>query len=368
MKIIWLSDAGSPYRIPLWRELSALATLDIRFCFREEKVRHWTWAPHPDYRSAVIGAWTVPLPRAVARRLDAPAAMLRPGVARRLLDGMDALVIQNWWQPANLSCIWLATRRGIPYLLYAESTLQSRRFRRGPLAWLRSLVFRHAGAVIVPGPAAAEAAIHDGTPVLRIVESVNSIELDRRVRELRGESAQDPEHRFVYIGQLIERKNVVALVQAFATLDPKATLDIAGDGVEMAGLVALVNQLDVADRVTFHGYLEELDVAALLAETHTLVLPSTEEVYGFTALEAFVAGLQVIVSDVAGIASNLRGRPGVWVVPPDEVNLGRAMGEAKDAWSGWNDDVDTEFASPRRAARDIVHAAELARRLSGGRA
>ena len=77
--------------------------------------------------------------------LDSPMAWLKPGAARRVLRGVDALVIQNWWQPANLWCAWLGRRRGIPYMMYAESTLQSRRFARGPLAWLRRLVFRNAG-------------------------------------------------------------------------------------------------------------------------------------------------------------------------------------------------------------------------------
>jgi glycosyltransferase involved in cell wall biosynthesis len=365
MKIAWLTDVQAPYREPLWRELTAAADFEAFFVFHEEKVRHWVWRNNPNYRSAVVPAWTVPLPGVVARRLDSPMAWLKPGSAKRILRGADALIIQNWWQPPNLWCAWLGRRRGIPYMLYAESTLQSRRFARGPLAWLRSLVFRHAGAVVVPGPAAATAVITDGTPAARVVESVNSIELtqfDRRVRDLRdGTTAADPEHHFLYVGQLIERKNVGALVRAFAGVSAKATLDIAGDGVEMDGLRELARSLGVEERVRFHGFLEEPEVVELLARTHTLVLPSTEEVYGFTALEGFVAGLQVIVSARAGIAPNLEGKPGTWVVEPTVEGLQEALVEARDAWAGWQDDVDVDFASPRRAAADIVRAAQIAR-------
>ena len=365
MKIAWLTDAQAPYREPLWRELSAVAEFEASFTFREETVRHWVWRDNPHYRSFVAPAWTVPLPGAVLRRLDSPMAWLRPGSAKRILRGADALVIQNWWQPANLWCAWLGRRRGIPYMMYAESTLQSRRFCRGPLAWLRCLVFRNAGAVIVPGPAAAEAAVADGTPAPRVVESVNSIDLtqfDERVRELRdGAAAGDPVHRFLYVGQLIERKNVGTLIRAVAAMSAKATLDVAGDGVEMDGLVALARALGVEDRVRFHGYLEEPGIVELLSRTYTLVLPSLEEVYGFTALEAYVAGLQVVVSSRAGIAPNLAGKAGSWIVEPTEADLRRALDEACDAWKGWMDDVDVEFASPRRAAADIVRAAHIAR-------
>jgi glycosyltransferase involved in cell wall biosynthesis len=365
MKIAWLTDVQAPYREPLWRELTAAADFEIFFTFREEKVRHWVWRHSPDYRSRVVPAWTVPLPGPVARRLDEPMAWLEPGSAKRILHEADVLLIQNWWQPANLWCAWLGRRRGIPYIMHAESTLESRRFARGPLAWLRSLVFRHAGAVVVPGPAAGAAVVADGTPAGRVVESVNSIDLtqfDHRVRELRdGTAAADPEHRFLYVGQLIERKNVGALIRAFAGISAKATLDIAGDGVEMDALRALARSLGVEDRVRFHGFLDEPGIVELLSRTHTLVLPSTEEVYGFTALEAYVAGLQVIVSARAGIAPNLEGKAGTWIVEPAVGSIQEALGEARDAWAGWQDDVDVDFASPRRAAADIVRAAEIAR-------
>jgi glycosyltransferase involved in cell wall biosynthesis len=340
----------------------------VSFFFREEEVRHWTWRDTPDYRSAVVGAWRLPLPGPVARRLDEPAALLKPGVTGRMLRGADVLVFQEWWQPAHLWAAVRARLRGIPYVLYAESTLQSRQFTGGPLARFRSLVFRHAGAVVVPGPAAAAAALADGAHPDRVVETVNSIDLeqfDRRVRELRTDALPDPVHRFVCIGQLIERKNVATLLRAFATLDAPATLDVAGDGAQAEQLRELATALGVADRVTFHGFLDEPGVVALLARTHTLVLPSTEEVYGFTALEAYVAGLQVVVSAVAGIAPNLRDKKGVWIVEPTVDDVARALTEAREDWAGWAEDVSVEVASPQRTARDVQRAAEIACQAGG---
>ena len=254
-------------------------------------------------------------------------------------------------------------RRGIPYLLYAESTVESRSVGDGPADRLRTWVFRNAGAVIVPGPAAAEAAVLNGTAPERIVESVNSVDVDLYgdgVRRLREPGSDRGPHRFVYVGQLIDRKNVHSLIRAFAAVGGGATLEIAGDGVDQDRLRHIAAECGVADRVRFLGFLEEPAILRLLARNHTLVLPSTEEVYGYTALEAHVAGLQVVVSDQAGIASNLKGRAGTWVVPPTEEHLAAALLEAHTRWNGWHDDVDVDFASPRRVARDIVAAAQMA--------
>jgi glycosyltransferase involved in cell wall biosynthesis len=366
MKIAWLTNVQAPYREPMWREITALADLRVSFLFREEKIRHWEWKDAVGYSSSVVDIRRIPLPRSAARRLDEPRmAILGPGVAGDILAGADALVIHEWWQLAYLWCALQARMRGIPYIIYSESTENSHQFRGGIPAWFRSLVFRCAGAVIVPGPSAARAAVANGTPPGRVVESVNSVDLsqfDQRVRELRKGCDTSEHHRFVYVGQLIKRKNVAALIRAFAATTSQDTLDIAGDGVEIDALKALARDCGVAARVRFVGFLEEPEIVGLLAECHTLVLPSTEEVYGFTALEAYVAGLQVVVSNVAGIAPNLVGRPGTWIVDPSEAGLGQALREAREQWTGWLEDVDVEeIASPRRAAADIVRAVDVAR-------
>lgn len=364
MRIAWITNYQAPYREPMWRELSRISDLHVHFLFPEERARHWRWRDAPGYRSSVLGTLEVPLPGRVARRLGEPMAVLRPGATRSLLKGVDALIVHEWWQ---LAYVWSALRAragGVPYLLYSESTLQSRQFNVGPAAWLRSIVFRRAGAVVVPGPAAARAAVSDGTAPHRVVESVNSVDLEQfaqRVSALRAGHTPGSGHRFVYIGQLIDRKNVPALIRAFALTDPGSTLDIAGDGAQLEMLRGLARKCGVADRVRFLGFLAQPEIVRLLAETHTLVLPSTEEVYGFTALEAHVAGLQVVVSGRAGVAPNLTGTPGTWVVEPDEVELGAALRAAQGAWSGWNPEPNVNIASPRRAAEDIVRAIEVAR-------
>jgi len=365
MKIAWITNYQAPYREPMWRELATIADLDVVFLFHQENVRHWTWRKAIGYRSSVLRTRQIPLPRAVARRLGEPMVILEPGAAGRLLRGADALVVHEWWQLAYVWCALRARTIGIPYLIYSESTLQSRQFRSGPAAWFRSLFFRQAGAVIVPGPAAAGAAMSNGTAPHRIVESVNSVDLDlfgRKVAALRvGETPCAAGHRFVYVGQLIQRKNVHSLIRAFTAADKSSSLDIAGDGAELEALKSLAVEYGVASRVRFHGFLPEAEVLQLLAKSHTLVLPSTEEVYGFTALEAYVAGLQVVVSERAGVAPNLAGRRGTWIVDPTEDGLHAALREAESRWAGWRDRVDTELASPRRAASDIVLAAQIAR-------
>ncbi len=368
MKIAWLTDAQAPYREPLFCELATRCDFHVHFLFTEEPERHFVYREHPGYSSAVLPSVRLPLPRRIASRLDSYQAALRPGWTRRLLEGADVVVIPTWAQFASAWTMLRAYRRGVPYVIFSESTLDSRQFDRGPVAWLRSRLFTRAGAVVVPGPSARQAALHNGVEADRIVESVNSIDLEAfgvRPRELRAaaggtDATTGPDaahHRFVVVGQLIARKNVGTLLAAFARLDGAPTLDVAGDGVERDELEAAARALGIADRVTFHGFLDESGVVEVLARTQTLVLPSTEEVYGFTALEAQVAGLQVVVSARAGIAENLADVPGAWVVEPDVDGVHRGLEAARAAWTGWTEEIPADAASPKRSADDVLAAA-----------
>jgi glycosyltransferase involved in cell wall biosynthesis len=365
MKIAWLTDAQAPYREPLFCELATRCDFHVHFLFAEEPERHFVYREHPGYSSAVLPSMRLPLPRRIASRLDSYQAALRPGWTRKVLDEADVVVIPTWAQLASAWTMLRAHRRGVPYVIFSESTLDSRQFDHGPVAWLRTRLFTRAGAVVVPGPAAREAAIHTGVAPDRIIESVNSIDLEAfgtRPRELRatardadgGRGPDAAHHRFVVVGQLIARKNVGTLLEAFARLDGAPTLDVAGDGVARAELEAATRALGIADRVTFHGFLDEPGVVGILARTQTLVLPSTEEVYGFTALEAQVAGLQVVVSARAGIAENLADTEGAWVVEPDVEGVYRGLEAARAAWTGWTEDVPAEAASPKRGADDVL--------------
>jgi glycosyltransferase involved in cell wall biosynthesis len=365
MKIAWLTDAQAPYREPLFCELASRSDFRVHFLFDEEPDRHFVYRPHAGYSSGVLPSVRLPLPRRIARRLDSYQAVLRVGATRRVLDA-DVVVIPTWAQAASAWTMLRARLRGVPYVIFSESTLDSRQYDRGPVAWLRTRLFTRAGAVVVPGPSARDAALHTGVARDRIVESVNSIDLDtfgarpRAGGAARGPAPDAAHHRFAVIGQLIPRKNVHTLLDAFSRLDGEPTLDVAGDGVERQALEDRARALGVLDRVRFHGFLDESGVVEVLADAQTLVLPSTEEVYGFTALEAQVAGLQVVVSARAGIAENLAGVDGVWVVEPDVEGVLAGLEHARTAWTGWTEEVPAEVASPKRTADDVMAAARRA--------
>ena len=87
----------------------------------------------------------------------------------------------------------------------------------------------------------------------------------------------------------------------------------------------LARRLDVADRVEFLGGRE--DVTDLMLAADLLVHPARSEAAGIVLLEALVAGLPVVVTDVCGYAHHVRAARGGLVLPSpfSQEQLNRAI-------------------------------------------
>jgi len=103
-----------------------------------------------------------------------------------------------------------------------------------------------------------------------------------------------------YIGQLIARKRVDTLIEAFAGLQDKtAVLFVIGDGDQRGALEALANQLGLAGRVRFLGFRN--DRLDFLRGFDVLVLPSALEGIPRCLMEAMAAGVPVVGTRIPGI-------------------------------------------------------------------
>lgn len=139
----------------------------------------------------------------------------------------------------------------------------------------------------------------------------------RRKTEDEGRKTLDV--RLVYAGNLGRTYDLGTVIRGLKELD--ARLDVAGRGQGEAEWRALVRELGLEDRVTFHGYLGERELAELLkgADIGLVPMPSDSFVgvpYKFADYAA--AGLS-IVSSLGGESAELlsRYRCGAGYAPGD---------------------------------------------------
>lgn len=134
------------------------------------------------------------------------------------------------------------------------------------------------------------------------------------------EPAPNGPPRFLCVGALEERKNVVRLAEAFARLG-EGTLTFAGDGPLRA-------RLEGRNRVQLLGRVPHDEVPRLLAETHVLCQPSLIEPLGQALLEGMACGRSVVATRIGGPPEFVPPEAGVLVDPLDVTALAGALVQA----------------------------------------
>jgi glycosyltransferase involved in cell wall biosynthesis len=170
-----------------------------------------------------------------------------------------------------------------------------------------------------------------GVPERRIFVGYDAISVER-IRALAGspaapEGAAHAERHFTIIARFIPEKNLPRTLEAYAAY----ARDCLHDGrkpreLHLCGSGELEPMLrDYCERagltqVIFRGFLQEEEVAKVLASTLALILPSAQETFGLVINEAIAMGVPVLISTKPG-ARDLLVRNGVngYVFEPDAM-------------------------------------------------
>lgn len=120
----------------------------------------------------------------------------------------------------------------------------------------------------------------------------------------------------IAVGRLEPEKRVediLAALKLVAAHYPMVGLFIVGEGCERARLERMARLLGLADRVVFLG--ERRDARALLRSAHAFIQASAYEGYGRTLIEAALAGVPIITTDVGIVGEVFKGYEDVLAVP-----------------------------------------------------
>ncbi|MCP4643127.1 MAG: glycosyltransferase family 4 protein [bacterium] len=111
---------------------------------------------------------------------------------------------------------------------------------------------------------------------------------------------------------------------------PKLHVLVVGNGPARQELEELAARLNVADRVTFTGFVD--DLPGTLAAMDVVAQPSIlEEGFPTSVLEAQAAGLAVVASDIGGTSETMHvGKTGLLVPPRDSDALARTLASLAD--------------------------------------
>ena len=130
------------------------------------------------------------------------------------------------------------------------------------------------------------------------------------------------------VGSIIERKNLLRVVEALGILEPSLdpVLVVVGKGGDYETEVRKrVEEIGLSSRVFFLGSVPQADLVALYQMAAVFVYPSLFEGFGIPIIDALVSGVPVITSRGSCFAESA-GPGSVFVDPLQTAELASALG------------------------------------------
>lgn len=133
---------------------------------------------------------------------------------------------------------------------------------------------------------------------------------------------------FISVGNFIYRKRFDLTIKSFSKFVnkyPNSTLTIVGDGNLKEELNKLVKKLNIQDKVSFLGKVENSKLVKLYNESSCFILPSDYETFGVVYIEAMACGLPTIATKCGGPEDIIKDYNGLLVDKDNSDKLLEAM-------------------------------------------
>lgn len=252
-------------------------------------------------------------------------------VARHASD-YDVVHVHGVWGMSSVGSLVAGRVAGKPVVVTAHESLTTfdidgsrSAARRRQKLLLKSLYLRHTALFVLTSELEVRYSLPQTArqrtvyyPVVDAASELPKLRPRGLAREL----------RVGFLGRIDPKKNLDLLISATAQMPSHVRLVIAGTGPpEMVdSLRMLADQLGVAQRIEWLGFVEPGDRADLLAGLDLLAMPSAFESFGLSAAEAMQHGVPVLVSSDTGIAEVVLQRGGGCVTQPDVPAIAKAIG------------------------------------------
>ncbi len=337
-RLVLLTEIISPYRIPVFNALAQSEEIDLHVIFLAETdsaLRQWAvYKNEIRFSYQVLPAWRLGLRR--------HTLLLNWGLRAALRGASpDVIICGGYNYPASWQSQWWARSRGVPFLVWVESTAKDLRGGSPLIESLKVKFMKRCDAYVAAGKSSLEYIRTFGVSRERIYTAPDAVDIDffaQRADAVRKDPGPHrvalrlPSRFFLSVGRIVPEKGVFDLLEAYGKLAPQLRSEV---GLVFVGAGAARPELErraaaiAPGSIHFAGFAQREQLARYYALAETFVFPTHTDPWGLVVNEAMACGLPIISTSEAGCTADLvqdhwNGR----VVPAGNANeLALAMEE-----------------------------------------
>jgi glycosyltransferase involved in cell wall biosynthesis len=302
ISLTFLTVMPSPYQRELFASMAAASDLSIKVYYFTASARDREWAAPDlaDHEKVLPGTTFSFLGNSAHWNASILSVLAR--------DASDLVVVSDYSAPTAQAAMRLLSMKRRSWVFWGE--LPGFNVRGALGSWVRGRLqspLRFASGIAGIGAAAAATykKLFPQTPVFNIPYfcDLASFATARAAAPRRSGGVID----ILFSGQMIERKGVDVLIEAFAAVaqsQPRLRLLLLGGGPERERFEALVPST-LQERVIFLGHHPPVKLPTVFASADAFCLPSRHDGWGVVVNEALGAGLPILVSDAVGAGRDL---------------------------------------------------------------
>ena len=264
--------------------------------------------------------------------------VLLPRRARR--SGAELLHCASGTMPLRCPLPSVVTVHDVAWLRVQHHTRWYARRYFGPFSLAR---YRHAAAIITDSVFSRDELLD----VLPALDPARVHAIYPGVASAFGGVVRQPDRRTILVvGSVEPRKNLAHLVRLLPRLPQARVVSVGPATPYLQACRRVAEDLGVAARFEFHGYVTREALMALYASAAVAAVPSFYEGFGYAAAQALCAGLPCVVSDRASLPE-VAGDDAPVLPLEDEDGWSEALARALAG----NDDAHAASARARCAGR-----------------
>ncbi|MFC1682144.1 glycosyltransferase family 4 protein [Nanoarchaeota archaeon] len=341
LKVLILHNIISPYRNPLFEELSKKYDLTVYFCKENNNDREW---------STKLEGYSFKYK--ILPHKDIGPFVINPTIKNELKKE-DFDIYLAFENPENafsiLKMIKASRKRDKPFILAngrkddeiytLKSLRESKNIFKKLFYWFskitylkyRKFVYNKSKSFISYCNTATNHIVSkmiDRKKIFTGIQNMPESLLPKPTWKVKPKEFRDKKIIF-YIGYLNARKGVNYLIEAFNKLNRKdSVLLIAGTGDQEKRLKEMIRE---NQNIKFLGYKEGIEKANYLSIADLFIFPTLYDVWGHVVAESFYYGCPVICTDKAGAKELIEeGETGFIIKDKNVEELAKAMKKLLD--------------------------------------